>query len=408
MDELARLIAWPTVSNRPLEALAAHLATRAEEAGFRVERFAPPGAAEAGKCSVVASIGPVDDVAGGLCISGHMDVVPTEGQPWDSDPFRLTERDGVLYGRGTADMKGFLAAVVVALGRIPASAYRKPVVLVWTHDEEVGCLGSAAMAQAWAGRPFPAACWIGEPTDFRILRMHPGHVAVEVEVRGRAAHSSRPDLGLNAVEGAADIVVAARQLARDLAGQPAAIPELERPWVALNVAEIQGGRAVNIVPDRCVLKIGYRPLPGQDPLEVHHALAERIAALKLPHPVEPRVLRVSPAMLTPLGTPLEGALAEHAAAPGCGRRRSRPTAATSRRSAWRRSCSGRARSPWRTRPTSTSQPRSSCARSTWWRRRCAGGAARRATPPDGAPRRIRRSVRPDRPNRRAGGGAAGA
>jgi acetylornithine deacetylase len=314
VGELGRLVAYPTVSSRPVIELAAHLATRAEEQGFRVERFD----AEPGKASVVATIGP-RDAAGGLVISGHMDVVPTEGQPWTSDPFQLTERGGRLYARGAADMKGFIAATVAGLARLEAHAYRRPLTLIWTHDEEIGCLGSAALVEALADRPLPRACWIGEPTGFEIQRMHPGHVVAEVEVHGRAAHSSRPELGLNAIEGMAEIVLAARSLATELAGAPDPhLPEMDRPWVQLNVAQISGGQAVNVVPDGCVLRIGYRPLPGHDPDAVAAALRARIAALGLPHPAAVRVLRVTPAMLTAADTPLEGALRPHATHEGCG------------------------------------------------------------------------------------------
>jgi acetylornithine deacetylase len=313
-EELARLIAYPTVSSRPVTELAAHLAHRAEDLGFRVERFV----ASEDKCSVIATLGP-DDVDGGLVISGHMDVVPTEGQPWTSDPFRLTERDGDLYGRGTADMKGFVAAVYEGLERLRGARFRRKLVLVWTHDEEVGCLGSAGIADAMGDRPFPSACWIGEPTEFRIQRMHPGHVAVEVEIGGRAAHSSRPDLGLNAVEGLADVLQVGRALARELASaRRSDLPEIERPWVVLNLAEVRGGTAVNVVPDRCVLRLGYRPLPGDDACAVFDELSARIAALGLPHPVSGRVLRITPAMLTPSGTPLEAALHDHADDPRVG------------------------------------------------------------------------------------------
>ena len=320
VEELRRLVAWPTVSSvsgqlpgdadRPLVELAAHLAQRAEDLGFRIDRFEPAG--QPGKCSVVASIGP-DDVDGGLVISGHMDVVPTEGQPWSSDPFRMEERDGRLYGRGTADMKGFLAAATVGLARIPRHAWKKRLVLIWTHDEEIGCLGSQALVNAWSAGPMPTACWIGEPTGFRILRMHPGHVAVEVVVHGQAAHSSRPDLGVNAIEGAADVVREVRALAAELAAEAATdLPEMDRPVVAVNVAGIAGGVAVNVVPDRCAVTIGYRPLPRRDPLEVWERLRDRIERIGLVARWDGHVLRVTPPMYTPAGTALEPLLDAHA------------------------------------------------------------------------------------------------
>ena len=152
IDLLARLVSFPTISNRPLTELAALLAQRAEDAGMRVERFET----EAGKCNVIASAGPRG--TDGLVLSGHMDVVPVEGQDWSTDPFKLTESGGRLYGRGACDMKGFLAAVTDALPAIPLARLRRELVLIWTHDEEVGCLGSAALAGQLAGDvPVPLA-----------------------------------------------------------------------------------------------------------------------------------------------------------------------------------------------------------------------------------------------------------
>jgi acetylornithine deacetylase len=315
-EELGRLIAYRSVSSRPLLDLGSHLATRAEDAGFRVERFEP--VEHPGKCTIVASIGPHRGDGSGLVVSGHMDVVPTDGQPWTTDPFALTERDGRWFGRGVADMKGFLAVASLAIRRIPRADWKRELVLIWTHDEEVGCLGSAALADAWQGRPMPTACWIGEPTGMRILRMHPGHVAAEFEIQGKAAHSSRPDLGRNAISAAARAVVALEAEAERFRAEPVDLPEMDRPWVPVNVAEIHGGVAINVVPDRCTVRLGYRHLPGQDP----HAPFERLRAAIGPEvcgcPVHGRVVRVTHAMLTAAGTPLEGLLRPHARDPRLG------------------------------------------------------------------------------------------
>ena len=313
---LERLVAHPTVSDRPLLACAADIAERCEALGFRIERFVDP--LDPGKCTVLASIGP--EGTDGLVLSGHMDVVPVVGQPWTTDPFRLTRRDDTLVGRGSADMKGFIAATLVALERIAAAEYTRELVLVWTHDEEIGCKGSAAFVEALGEvhRPFPKATLIGEPTSFQVLRMHPGHVAVEVEVDGLAAHSSRPDLGLNAIEGAAEVVRIVSELAAQLALEPADLPELERPVVAVNTATIHGGAAINIVPDRCVLQLGYRPLPGQGSTEVFERLQARIATSDIADRTRARVLRVTPAMLTPKGTHLEHTLCSHSPHPHVG------------------------------------------------------------------------------------------
>jgi acetylornithine deacetylase len=309
-DTLARLIAFDSVSSRPVLALGNHLAGLAEDAGFRVERFEP--AALPGKCTIIASIGPQRGDGSGLVVSGHMDVVPTEGQPWTSDPFVLTEREHRWFGRGVADMKGFLAVANLAVRRIPRTAWKRELTLIWTHDEEVGCLGSALLAEAWRGRPMPTSCWIGEPTGMRILRMHPGHVAAEFSVTGKAAHSSRPDLGRNAIVAAARAVVAIEREAERFQSERAAFPEMERPWVPVNVAEITGGVAVNVVPDACTVRLGYRPLPGQDPHEPFERLRRCVGPEVDGCAVHGRVLRVTPALLTPAGTPLEGLLRHHA------------------------------------------------------------------------------------------------
>lgn len=313
---LERLVAYDSVSHKPLDGLAGWIADRLDGLGFRVELH--HDAQHPGKCNVIASKGPQG--TDGLVISGHMDVVPTEGQPWSSDPFVATERDGRLYGRGTADMKGFIASTLAALDRLAQRPLQRELLLLWTHDEEVGCLGSARLAHDLPrrGAPLPSQCLIGEPTDFQVLRMHPGHVAVEVEVGGAAAHSSRPDLGLNAIEGAAAVVRICQELALELQAEPHDIPEMDRPFVPLNVATIHGGSAINIVPDRCVVQLGYRPLPGMSAHDVFHRLERKLHEARLPHRLATRVLRVTPSMLTPADAPLAADLLAHASTPRIG------------------------------------------------------------------------------------------
>ena len=317
VEELGRLVAFDSVSSRPMAELAAYVAQRCADLGFRVELF--PDAHHAGKCTVVANVGP-ETGREGLTVSGHLDVVPTEGQPWSSDPFAMVERDGRLYGRGTADMKGFLAATLHALARIPTGALRRELVLVWTHDEEVGCLGSAQVVAELGrrGRILPTSCLIGEPTGFQVLRMHPGHVGVEIEVRGRAAHSSRPDLGKNAIVAAAKVIGAIEDLGRQLAAERSELPELERPFVVLNVARIQGGSAINIVPDRVVVQLGYRQLPGMADDAPFERLRAHLEANGPTGDWSARILRITPSLLTRAGTPLEGVLSRWASTPRVG------------------------------------------------------------------------------------------
>lgn len=318
VGDLARLVAYDSVSSRPMRGLAAHVAERCEALGMRVEVLEDRG--DPGKASVIATAGPETGDREGLVISGHLDVVPTEGQPWSSDPFVATERDGKLYGRGTADMKGFVACALNALARIDLRSLRRELSLVWTHDEEVGCLGSAQIAAKLLERRrvLPTACLIGEPTAFRIFRMHPGHVGVEVVLRGRAAHSSRPDLGSNAIVAASRAILAIEELGRELEAERGGPDEMDRPWVAVNVGNVAGGSAINIVPDRCRILIGYRHLPGMPEDEPFRRIREKIATLDLPDGWDARILRVTPSLLTRAGTSLEDDLRPHACGPGCG------------------------------------------------------------------------------------------
>ena len=316
LADLERLIAFETVSHLPTDPLAAWLAERLEGLGGRVLRFPDP--TTPGKANLVASFGPVG--TDGLALSGHMDVVPTEGQAWASDPFVMTRRGDRLFGRGTADMKGFIAATLAALERLRGATFRRELLLLWTYDEEVGCMGSAHLAEQWTrDGPAPSWCIVGEPTDFQMLRMHPGHAAITIRIEGVAAHSSRPDLGRNAIEGSAAVVDVLRQVARELERECMHEDLLERPWVTMNVAGIRGGRAINIVPDFAEIDVGFRPLPGmradgitariRDALDT--AKDARLRDLSTTIVAGP----VVPSLLTPEGTALQSWLTPHASSP---------------------------------------------------------------------------------------------
>lgn len=312
VDTLATLIAFPTVSDRPVTAIAAYLSERAEAAGFSCELLET----EPGKVNVIARAGPLE--SGGIALSGHMDVVPTDGQQWTVDPFALSTDGDRLLGRGAADMKGFIAAAVTAVGRIPVAELRQQVVLIWTHDEEVGCLGAQALTRATdrLPTPLPPETWIGEPTDMRVCRMHPGHTTIRIRCTGRPAHSSRPDLGLSAITAAAAVVQRLDEVAEDWKRSPRFNGLLPSPFPVMNVGRIDGGAAVNIVPEHCDLVVGIRPLPGQDGTYLVEEIRSAIAPIRKrmrrhDGDIDVELLQDSPSLLTADGTPLSHQLLPH-------------------------------------------------------------------------------------------------
>jgi acetylornithine deacetylase len=232
------------------------------------------------KASLFATIGP-EDVAG-VALSGHTDVVPVGGQAWDSDPFALTLRDGRYYGRGTTDMKGFLACVLAAVPRFKAAKLKKPVHIAFSYDEEVGCIGVRPMiAEMGTKLPLPRVVIVGEPTDMRVVDAHKGPVRWQVDIAGRAAHSSMAHLGVNAITAAGLII---SELARIEAELAARTPDVrfEPPYPTLQVTTIEGGTASNIVPVSCRFGFEIRSMPGLDIGAIERRLQEFIETACLP------------------------------------------------------------------------------------------------------------------------------
>jgi acetylornithine deacetylase len=268
---LERLVAFDTVPTSSNVAAAEYLADLLDDRGFGVGLHRDV-ALGADKASLVAWAGPARP--DGLIVSGHLDVVPFADQPgWTRDPLRLSRDDGRVYGRGVADMKGFLAQSVAVARGIDRDRLERPLVLLVTCDEEVGCLGCGRLLPHLEGLlegvPLPKEAVIGEPTAFRVYSAHKGHLAFTVEIRGRGGHSSRPDLGTSAVAAMVEAAYALNGLALDLAtrGSEAArelFPDF--PGVPLNLGVIRGGTADNMIAERCVLTVGIRPLPEDDPL----------------------------------------------------------------------------------------------------------------------------------------------
>jgi acetylornithine deacetylase len=219
------------------------------------------------KANLIAWSEGFGDSRDGLILSGHMDTVPATEPEWESDPFELRELGDRYVARGAADMKGFLAVAINTFIRARSTPLRAPLALLLSFDEEVGCLGSKAFVESWdSSCLLPRNAIIGEPTSLRVVRMHKGHMKLRVTTRGRSAHSGYPHLGDNAIEKAGAAIEGLARLRGELERErpPHSEHFPDVPYVALNVATIHGGSAVNIVPDHCEIDVGVRLLPGME------------------------------------------------------------------------------------------------------------------------------------------------
>ncbi|MGY2960725.1 MULTISPECIES: acetylornithine deacetylase [unclassified Pseudomonas] len=217
------------------------------------------------KANLFASIGPVE--VPGIVLSGHTDVVPVDGQPWSMPPFELTERDGRLFGRGTADMKGYIACVLALVPALVAATLRRPVHIALSYDEEVGCLGVRSLLSVLAQRPVkPMLCIIGEPTELKPVLGHKGKLAMRCDVHGAACHSAYAPHGVNAIEHAAELIGELGRIGQRLRDKQDA--RFDPPFSTVQTGVIGGGKALNIVPADCRFDFEVRALPGQAPQAV--------------------------------------------------------------------------------------------------------------------------------------------
>ena len=232
------------------------------------------------KANLYATIGPHD--VPGIALSGHTDVVPVDGQPWHTDPFRLAGKDGRLYGRGTADMKSFCAIALAMVPEFVARRLRTPIHLAFSFDEEVGCLGAPLMIEKLGAElgPKPKLVIVGEPTEMAVVNAHKGMVCLRTRVRGLEAHSSATHRGVNAVQQAARLIGFLSELAEEMAAREVADGGFDPPCTTIQVGTIHGGTAQNIVPLDCAFTWEYRLLPGADPREIEERF-ERFAHEKV-------------------------------------------------------------------------------------------------------------------------------
>lgn len=216
------------------------------------------------KANLFATIGPKDQP--GIVLSGHTDVVPVDGQPWTVPAFQLTERDGKLYGRGTADMKGYIACVLALVPSLVKAPLRLPVHIALSYDEEVGCLGARSLLKALEQRPVkPMLCIIGEPTELKPVLGHKGKLAMRCDIHGEACHSAYAPLGVNAIEYAAELIGELGRIGNRLKAPEHHDARFDPPFSTVQTGVISGGKALNIVPADCRFDFEIRALPSQDP-----------------------------------------------------------------------------------------------------------------------------------------------
>jgi len=277
VELLSELVGFPTISADSNLALIDWAESFLTNLGARCRRTWND---EGTKANLLASFGPMTGNA--IVLSGHTDVVPVLGQDWSTDPFSLTEIDGRLYGRGSADMKGFLAVCMACLEASDLQALKAPLHLAMSYDEEVGCIGVDQLIQDLVDEVSrPAWVVIGEPTSMQVVRAHKSINVFHTNITGKAAHSSQPHRGTGAIFAAARMIEKLYQLGeekRKAGGDGGAEP----PYTTVQVGKIEGGSAVNILPASCSFTWEYRALPKENPDEILQALNDWVQTQLLP------------------------------------------------------------------------------------------------------------------------------
>ena len=282
---IRRLVAFDTVSDRSnielIEFVHGYLGKLgvASELVFDERR---------GKANLYATLGPEDRP--GIALSGHTDVVPVEGQPWDSDPFEVLEREGRLYGRGTADMKGFLAVCLALAAEFLAREIAIPLHFAFSYDEEVGCIGVRGLIEVLRRRMIrPRAVFVGEPTEMRVVRAHKGKLSYRAHVKGLESHSGMAHLGVNAVEAAAEAIAFLKGMARRHRDEGPRDEALTPPCTTVHTGLVRGGTQLNIVPRHCHFDFEFRHLPEQDPRPMFETFERHVRSA-----IEPEMHAVDP------------------------------------------------------------------------------------------------------------------
>jgi acetylornithine deacetylase len=258
---LRDLVSFPTISSESNIALIDYVREFLADLGIQASTVVSD---DGRKVNLYATVGPADRP--GILLSGHTDVVPTAGQDWKADPFLMRVENGRAIGRGTTDMKGFLACVLRALTEPVMQHVKRPIHIAFSHDEEIGCVGVRRMLPDLARLACkPALCLIGEPTRMSLVTAHKGKTMGIVRCRGVAGHSSDPERGVNAIMMANELVQEFGKLQAELKQSRHADPDFVVPYSTLHVGRIAGGTILNVIPASCDFDFEIRNLPGDDP-----------------------------------------------------------------------------------------------------------------------------------------------
>lgn len=278
---LEKLVAFDTTSRNSNLALIETVRDYLSNKGLKPELIYSP---EGNKANLFATL-PADngDTQGGIVLSGHTDVVPVDGQNWDTDPFVLTEKDHKLYGRGSADMKGYIATALSLVPEFLNMKRHKPLHLALSYDEEVGCLGAPVMLNELKKRGQTAdGCVVGEPTGMNVVVAHKGINLFKCRVHGKSAHSSLTPQGCNAIEHAAQLICYIRQLASNFKAEGPYDEYYDVPFSTMTTNQISGGIAVNTIPELCEFSYEFRNLPGMSPEAIQAKINQYVQDKLLP------------------------------------------------------------------------------------------------------------------------------
>lgn len=260
-DILGKLVSYETVSEKNNEDLADFIIKFLQNQGISAQKIR----GEKGRFNIYSRIGP--DINGGIILSGHTDVVPTTGQKWSTNPFKLKKKKNRLYARGAADMKGFIAVVLSLIKNINKEKLKKPLHLVFSYDEEIGCIGIQKLIPFLKKiKPKPKFCIVGEPTEMKLVNQHKGKKNFIVNFQGIESHSSLVNDGVNSISYCVQFLNFLEIKQKELKKKKNT--KFSPEFTSINVGKINGGIAVNIIPKTCEIEFEIRDIPNCNTLRI--------------------------------------------------------------------------------------------------------------------------------------------